>query len=83
MSPSTGIMGGDRNTVHLITGDGVESWPDQERDRPEAPPSTPVVGFRGMRWGGMAATLTSAIRVSIAQMCDSSRLPSSDHSVVR
>ena len=27
-----GIMGGDRNTVHLVTGDGVESWPDQAKD---------------------------------------------------
>jgi phosphopantothenoylcysteine decarboxylase/phosphopantothenate--cysteine ligase len=27
VSPATGIMGGDRNTVHLVTGDGVESWP--------------------------------------------------------
>jgi phosphopantothenoylcysteine decarboxylase/phosphopantothenate--cysteine ligase len=27
VSPQTGIMGGDRNTVHLITQDGVESWP--------------------------------------------------------
>jgi phosphopantothenoylcysteine decarboxylase/phosphopantothenate--cysteine ligase len=28
VSPETGIMGGDRNTVHLITEDGVESWPE-------------------------------------------------------
>ena len=27
VSPQTGIMGGDRNTVHLITQAGVESWP--------------------------------------------------------
>jgi phosphopantothenoylcysteine decarboxylase / phosphopantothenate---cysteine ligase len=27
VSYETGIMGGDRNTVHLITADGVESWP--------------------------------------------------------
>jgi phosphopantothenoylcysteine decarboxylase/phosphopantothenate--cysteine ligase len=27
VSPQTGIMGGDRNTVHLITQTGVESWP--------------------------------------------------------
>jgi phosphopantothenoylcysteine decarboxylase / phosphopantothenate---cysteine ligase len=27
VSPATGIMGGDRNTVHLITRAGVESWP--------------------------------------------------------
>jgi phosphopantothenoylcysteine decarboxylase/phosphopantothenate--cysteine ligase len=32
VSPSTGIMGGDRNTVHLITSEGVESWPDQAKD---------------------------------------------------
>jgi phosphopantothenoylcysteine decarboxylase/phosphopantothenate--cysteine ligase len=28
VSPATGIMGGDRNSVHLVTRDGVESWPD-------------------------------------------------------
>jgi phosphopantothenoylcysteine decarboxylase/phosphopantothenate--cysteine ligase len=27
VSPGTGIMGGNRNRVHLITGDGVEDWP--------------------------------------------------------
>ena len=32
VSPATGIMGGDRNTVHLITADGVESWPDEAKD---------------------------------------------------
>ena len=32
VSPSTGIMGGDRNTVHLVTGEGVESWPDEAKD---------------------------------------------------
>jgi len=32
VSPSTGIMGGDRNTVHLITSEGFESWPDQAKD---------------------------------------------------
>jgi len=26
--PETGIMGGDRNTAHLITAAGVEDWPD-------------------------------------------------------
>ena len=31
VSPETGIMGGDRNTVHLITGDGVESWPEMDK----------------------------------------------------
>ncbi len=28
VSPQTGIMGGDRNTVHVITADETESWPD-------------------------------------------------------
>ena len=28
VSPDTGIMGGDRNTVHLVTSSGVEDWPD-------------------------------------------------------
>ena len=27
VSPETGIMGGDRNTVHLVTRDTVEDWP--------------------------------------------------------
>ncbi len=28
VSPETGIMGGNNNTVHLITSDGEESWPE-------------------------------------------------------
>jgi phosphopantothenoylcysteine decarboxylase/phosphopantothenate--cysteine ligase len=32
VSAATGIMGGDRNRVHLITGNGVESWPPQSKD---------------------------------------------------
>jgi phosphopantothenoylcysteine decarboxylase / phosphopantothenate---cysteine ligase len=28
VSPKTGIMGGDRNAVHLVTATEVESWPD-------------------------------------------------------
>lgn len=31
VSPETGIMGGDRNTVHLITSEGVESWPELDK----------------------------------------------------
>jgi phosphopantothenoylcysteine decarboxylase/phosphopantothenate--cysteine ligase len=31
VSPATGIIGGDRNTVHLITRAGVESWPNQSK----------------------------------------------------
>jgi phosphopantothenoylcysteine decarboxylase/phosphopantothenate--cysteine ligase len=32
VSPQTGIMGGDDNTVHLVTADGVESWPPQSKE---------------------------------------------------
>lgn len=31
VSPEGGVMGGDRNTVHLITGDGVESWTEMPK----------------------------------------------------
>jgi phosphopantothenoylcysteine decarboxylase/phosphopantothenate--cysteine ligase len=27
VSPATGVMGGDENTVHLVTASGVENWP--------------------------------------------------------
>jgi len=33
VSPATGIMGGDKNSVHLITANATESWP--ELDKPE------------------------------------------------
>jgi phosphopantothenoylcysteine decarboxylase/phosphopantothenate--cysteine ligase len=32
VSPRTGIMGGDTNTIHLITADGTEDWPPQSKD---------------------------------------------------
>ena len=32
VSPQTGVMGGDRNTVHLVTAQGVESWPPQSKE---------------------------------------------------
>ncbi|MDL2404700.1 bifunctional phosphopantothenoylcysteine decarboxylase/phosphopantothenate--cysteine ligase CoaBC [Rhizobium calliandrae] len=32
VSPATGIMGGTRNSVKLIRHDGVEQWPDLEKD---------------------------------------------------
>ena len=32
VSPAHGVMGGDRNTVHLVTMQGVESWPSQSKD---------------------------------------------------
>jgi phosphopantothenoylcysteine decarboxylase/phosphopantothenate--cysteine ligase len=32
VSPSTGIMGGDSNTIHIVTRDGIESWPTLDKD---------------------------------------------------
>jgi phosphopantothenoylcysteine decarboxylase/phosphopantothenate--cysteine ligase len=32
VSPATGIMGGDRNTVSLVSKDGVEDWPPQSKE---------------------------------------------------
>ncbi|MGD9784991.1 MAG: bifunctional phosphopantothenoylcysteine decarboxylase/phosphopantothenate--cysteine ligase CoaBC [Hyphomicrobiaceae bacterium] len=31
VSPSTGVMGGDRNTVHVVSSAGVESWPEMSK----------------------------------------------------
>ena len=33
VSPGTGIMGGDRNTVVLITQAGIENWPDMPKEK--------------------------------------------------
>jgi phosphopantothenoylcysteine decarboxylase/phosphopantothenate--cysteine ligase len=32
VSPETGIMGGERNTVHIISADDIESWPEMAKD---------------------------------------------------
>jgi phosphopantothenoylcysteine decarboxylase/phosphopantothenate--cysteine ligase len=32
VSPATGTFGSDRNSVHLVTTTGVESWPPQSKD---------------------------------------------------
>jgi phosphopantothenoylcysteine decarboxylase / phosphopantothenate---cysteine ligase len=32
VSPQTGIMGGDRNTIQLVTASGVEAWPPQSKN---------------------------------------------------
>ena len=31
VSEGTGVMGGDENTVHIVTADGVESWPKLDK----------------------------------------------------
>ncbi len=33
VSPETGIMGGDRNSVHLITREGTSGWPDMTKNK--------------------------------------------------
>jgi phosphopantothenoylcysteine decarboxylase / phosphopantothenate---cysteine ligase len=33
VSAESGVMGGDINTVHLVTASGVESWPPQAKDQ--------------------------------------------------
>jgi phosphopantothenoylcysteine decarboxylase/phosphopantothenate--cysteine ligase len=33
VSPESGVMGGDRNTVHLVTQSGIESWPPQSKEQ--------------------------------------------------
>lgn len=32
VSPESGVMGGDINTIHLVSKDGVEDWPPQSKD---------------------------------------------------
>jgi phosphopantothenoylcysteine decarboxylase/phosphopantothenate--cysteine ligase len=32
VSPETGIMGGDRNTIQLVTAKGIEAWPPQSKE---------------------------------------------------
>jgi phosphopantothenoylcysteine decarboxylase/phosphopantothenate--cysteine ligase len=31
VSPAGGVMGGDRNRVHLVTAEGVDSWPELDK----------------------------------------------------
>jgi phosphopantothenoylcysteine decarboxylase/phosphopantothenate--cysteine ligase len=33
VSARTGVMGGERNTVHLVTREGVESWPELDKSQ--------------------------------------------------
>jgi phosphopantothenoylcysteine decarboxylase/phosphopantothenate--cysteine ligase len=32
VSEESGVMGGDRNTIHLVSQSGVEDWPEQSKD---------------------------------------------------
>lgn len=33
VSPASGVMGGTRNTVHIISTDGVDSWPEMDKSQ--------------------------------------------------
>src|SRR3546814_10742343 len=33
VSPATGTFGGDANTIHLVTSDGVEAWPTLSKEQ--------------------------------------------------
>ena len=33
VSPATGTFGGERNTVHLISAEGVQDWPTLSKER--------------------------------------------------
>jgi phosphopantothenoylcysteine decarboxylase/phosphopantothenate--cysteine ligase len=45
----TGVMGGDANTVHLVTGDGVETWPTLPKDEVAARLIAHVAGLAPAR----------------------------------
>jgi phosphopantothenoylcysteine decarboxylase/phosphopantothenate--cysteine ligase len=32
VSPESGVMGGDINTIHLVSKDGIENWPPQSKE---------------------------------------------------
>jgi len=32
VSPASGVMGGDRNTIQLVTPKGIEPWPQQSKE---------------------------------------------------
>ena len=31
VSPETGVMGGDRNSVHIVSHDGIDAWPEMSK----------------------------------------------------
>jgi phosphopantothenoylcysteine decarboxylase/phosphopantothenate--cysteine ligase len=45
VSPATGTFGGDRNTIHLVSADGVEHWPDLSKAEVADRLADRIVGF--------------------------------------
>ncbi len=48
----TGVMGGDANTVHLVTTEGVETWPTLAKDEVAARLVAHLAGFLSAKSGG-------------------------------
>jgi len=59
VSPETGIMGGDRNTVHLITAEGVESWPELDKTEVARRLLARVAAWAGERTPEQARNVTA------------------------
>ncbi len=49
VSPETGIMGGDRNTVHLISNDGITGWPDMTKEKVAERLAAEAAAFTGRK----------------------------------
>jgi pimeloyl-ACP methyl ester carboxylesterase len=54
VSPETGIMGGDSNTIHLVTASGVEDWPPQSKSEGAGPGGVGHTG--GVHDGGVGGS---------------------------
>ena len=75
VSPATGVMGGDRNTVHLLTHDGVggeikaESWPVMTKEEVAAM----LIARIAQPW--RVHSMTSPIKVDVQQLPHAEGLP--------
>ena len=49
VSPATGTFGGERNTVHLVTAQGVEDWPTLAKDQVAERLAERIAGHLGQK----------------------------------
>jgi phosphopantothenoylcysteine decarboxylase/phosphopantothenate--cysteine ligase len=49
VTPDLGVMGGEDNTVHLVTADGVETWPTLDKDEVARRLIARLAGMAGTR----------------------------------
>ncbi len=49
VSPAGGVFGGDENEAHIVTAEGVESWPRLPKDEVAARLVARIIGFFGER----------------------------------